>query len=131
MPEDQEKAGRLRDSLCFLMEAFDVKTDAINKQQALVDAENWQHSVKDITTLLSKASFDLQDSVSVSTSTICNMMQDLEMLLPSLGLEEDQENRIHHITDSSAEKFNHAIQQTEKTSNVFEAVMNKLKQMQE
>lgn len=131
MPEDQEKAGRLRDSLCFLMEAFDVKTDAINKQQALVDAENWQHSVRDITTLLSKASYDLQDSVSVSTSTICNMMQDLEMLLPSLGLEEDQENRIHHITDSSAEKFNHAIQQTEKTSNVFEAVMNKLKHMQE
>lgn len=131
MPEDQDKAGRLRDSMCFLMEAFDVKTDAINKQQALVDAENWQQSVKDITTLLAKASGELQESVHVSTTTIRNMMMDLDQLLPSLGLEEDQENHIHHITDSSAEKFNEAIQQTEQTSNVFEAVMNKLKKMQE
>lgn len=131
MPDDEEKAGRLRDSLCFLMEAFDVKTDAINKQQALVDAENWQQSVKEITLLLNKASKDLQQSVDGSTSTIRSMMSDLDMLLPSLGLEEDQENRIHYITDSSAEKFNEAIAQTEQTSRVFATVMNKLKKMQE
>lgn len=131
MPEDQDKAGRLRDSLCFLMEAFDVKTDAINKQQALVDAENWQQSVKDITALLSKASHDLQHSIDGSNETIRTLMSDMDMLLPSLGLEEDQENRIHYITDSSAEKFNDAIQKTEKTSKVFATVMNKLKKMQE
>ena len=131
MPEDEEKAGRLRDSMCFLMEAFDVKTDALNKQQALVDAQNWQQSVKEITLLLTQASQDLQQSVEGSTSTIRTMMSELDMLLPSLGLEEDQEDRIHYITDSSAEKFSEAIQQTEQTSEVFTDVMNKLKKMQE
>lgn len=131
MPEDEEKTGRLRDSMCFLMEAFDVKTDAINKQQALVDAKNWQQSVKDITGMLSQASENLQHSVDGSTHTIRTMMSDLDMLLPSLGLEEDQEAHIHHITDSSSEKFNSAIQDIEQTSKVFAAVMHKLQQMQE
>jgi len=131
MPDDEEKAGRLRDNLCFLMEAFDVKVDALNKQQALVDAQNWQQSVKDITSLLTQASIELQQSVEGSTSTIRTMMNELDMLLPSLGLEEDQENRIHYITDSSAEKFDVAIKQTEDTSEVFSEVLNKLKQMQE
>ncbi|BDX08573.1 response regulator transcription factor [Planctobacterium marinum] len=131
MPEDEEKTGRLRDSLCFLMEAYDVKTDALNKQQALVDAENWQQSVKDITTLLAKASDDLQHSVDGSANTIRAMMSDLDMLLPSLGLEEDQEARIHHIVDTSSEAFNTSLAKTERTSEVFSTVMSKLKQMQE
>lgn len=131
MPTDEDKTGRLRDSLCFLMEAFDVKTDALNKQQALVDAENWQQSVKDITELLTKASEDLQQSVDGSTQTIRSMMNDLDNLLPSLGLEEDQEARIHHIIDHSSEAFNETLGQTEQTSEVFTKVMAKLKQMQE
>ncbi|MBE1299495.1 MAG: response regulator [Alteromonadaceae bacterium] len=131
MPEDQEKTGRLRDSLCFLMEAFDVKTDGLNKQQALVDAENWQQSIKNITLLLTKASHELQHSVDSSTSTIRQMMQDLDMLLPSLGLEEDQEARIHHITDSSTELFNQNLEKTERTSHVFSEVLHKLQEMQQ
>lgn len=131
MPEDEEKTGRLRDSLCFLMEAFDVKTDALNKQQALVDAENWQQSVKDITELLAQASLDLQYSVDGSANTIRKMMSDLDMLLPSLGLEEDQEARIHHIVDTSSEAFDESLGKTERTSEVFSTVMGKLKQMQE
>ncbi len=131
MPEDQEKTGRLRDSLTFLMEAFDVKTDGLNKQQALVDAENWQQGVKDITVLLTKASSDLQESVNDSTRTIRQMMTDLDMLLPSLGLEEDQEARIHYITDNASEQFNSSLEVTEKTSDVFGTVLAKLQDMQQ
>ena len=131
MPEDEEKAGRLRDSLCFLMESFDVKTDALNKQVALVNAENWQKSVKDITLILNKVSAELQDNVKANQATITNMMNDMDLLLPTLGLEEDQENHINHILDSSTEQFNTRLEQTESTSKSFKAVMAKLKAMQQ
>lgn len=131
MPDDEDKAGRLRDSMCFLMETFDVKTDGLNKQQALVDAENWQASVKEITEILGKASTELQASVLNSANTLRQMMNDMDMLLPGLGLEEDQENRINHILDSAAEEFNKGLEQTDKTSDIFTQVMAKLKKMQQ
>lgn len=130
MPEDEEKTGRLRDNLCFLMETFEVKVDALNKTQALVNAEQWQQSVKNITSLLHKASDELQHSVDGSSETIRNMMNDLGMLLPTLGLEEDQEERIHHIIDSAFDEFNQSLQRTEKTSLMFNKVMKELTKMQ-
>ncbi|MCC2607073.1 response regulator transcription factor [Planctobacterium marinum] len=130
MPDDEEKTGRLRDNLCFLMETFEVKVDALNQQQALTLARDWQHSVKEVTQLLNIASQDLQHSIDGSTKTIRNMMSDLEMLLPSLGLEEDQEERIHHIIDTAFDDYNHSLQKTEQTGLIFNKVMSKLKNMQ-
>lgn len=130
MPEDQDKSGRLRDSMCFLMETFDVKTDGINKQQALVDAQNWQESVKEITILLEASSNELQESVHNSQNTIKEMLSAMDLLLPSLALEEDQEDRINHIFDSSAEQFNESNGSIEKAEAVFGDILQKLQSMQ-
>lgn len=129
MPDDEEKAGRLRDSLCLLMEAFDVRIAALNNQQKLIDAQHWQDSVKEITTMLSKASMQLQESISVSNDTLRKLVDELNELLPRLGLEEDQEERINIIVDEAFDQFSVSMQKTDETRDIFGKVLSKLNQL--
>lgn len=129
MPDDSDKAGRLRDSLCLVMEAFDVRIDGLNQQQELVHAQEWQQSVKEISQLLSAASNQLQGSIEGSHSTLKKLMSELFELLPRLGLEEDQEERIHVIVDDAFANLNKGLNQTEKTRAVFGKVLSKLNKL--
>ncbi len=129
MPSDEEKSGRLRDSLCLLMEAFDVRVDNLNQQQQLMDAQEWQVAVKDISQLLTVASSRLQGSVEISHTTLRNLVHDLWELLPRLGLEEDQEEGLHSLVDGAFEQLNNGLEETEQTCAVVRRVLDKLNKM--
>lgn len=129
MPEDQEKSGRLRDSLCLLMEAFDVRVDNLNQHQQLMDAQEWQNTVKDISQLLTVASGRLQSSLHTSHETLNNLVDDLRELLPRLGLEEDQEESLHLILDSAFENLNNGLDETEHSCSVLGKVLDRFNKM--
>lgn len=129
MPDDQEKLGRYRDILCFLMEAFDARLEAIYNLGALMDAKQWRESIGEITRLLAKSSEKLEDSVTQSSSVVTSMIGDLEYLLPGMGLEEDQEKCILDIVDNASQKFRDSLETSEQTRDVFHKVVEKLKAM--
>lgn len=129
MPDDAEKLGRYRDILCFLMEAFDARLEAIYNLGALMDAKKWRQSISEITKLLAMSSEKLEDSVNESSSVVSSMIGDLEFMLPGMGLEEDQEKAILDVVDNASQKFRESLETSEQTRDVFHKVVDKLKGM--
>lgn len=129
MPDDEDRAGRLRDSLCLVMEAYDVRINNLNQYKELMDAQEWQSSVKEISQLLNVASNQLQGSIGQSHQTLKKLVDELFDLLPRLGLEEDQEDSIHYIVDDAFAKLSKELEQTETTRAVFGKVLAKLNKM--
>lgn len=129
MPEDAEKSGRLRDSLCILMEAFDVRIDNLNQQQELTNAHEWQSDVKEVSQLLTAASTRLQTSVENSHTALRELMDDFWELIPRLALEEDQENTMHSLMDKAFENVNNGLDESEKTCAVVGKVIDRLNKM--
>ncbi|MCY7295349.1 response regulator [Alteromonas sp. a30] len=129
MPEDSDKAGRLRDSLCVLMEAFDVRVDNLNKQQQLVNARERQDAVREICNLLSNASSRLRDSVSNSHVALRELVNDFWELVPRLGLEEDQETAMHRLMDRALEDINRGFEESEETCAIVSRVIDRLQKI--
>lgn len=129
MPEDEERAGRHRDTLCLLMEVYDARIASVNSLMQLTDAKKWRADVAEITRLLEQASGQLQQSTEDNNKGSKDLLYNLAELMPRLGLEEDQEESINVILDDATEKFEASSVRSQKIAAVFSEVLGRLKNM--
>lgn len=101
MPEDEDKAGRLRDHLAILLEG------ASNRLDALVVGNKLKLLIKDSNRILHDVAIEQQEHKKNGQQIMDSMLQDLEASFLSWGLTEDQEATllkvVQHGIDNSLE----------------------------
>ncbi len=106
MPEeDQEKLGRFRDHICFLISVTEQQLKAIITQSSL---ERQRRALSDATALIehkAKALMDLLNQNRRENEAIFKALQEeFEMRIPTMGLDEDQELFIYRKVDETIQK---------------------------
>ena len=106
--DDMEKYGRYKDLLPSLLSATDAKIKALDTEHALSEQSK---SLSSIFETVSETFIGVADALDKSQTEVATsmkgMLTDLEMKLPHMGLEEDQEGfilqRIEEVIDHTHE----------------------------
>ncbi len=90
--DDRERYGRLKDTIPFILGATDEKIRALDTHTSLLkQAEHLNSTTDAIRTTLDNISQSASKSQSKINETMRTTMQDLDSMLPRMGLEDDQE----------------------------------------
>ncbi len=125
---DEARYGRLKDHLAVLADiaadrAKSILADAMMEEQRV-------QFLKEVIVLaelnIDKTSKEIQDYSDTVTRTMSNMLSELEGMLFSLGLDDDQEKKLMALANSTTDKLEETSQRTveldAKLSNILEAL---------
>ncbi|WP_460231907.1 response regulator transcription factor [Aurantivibrio plasticivorans] len=103
MPLDnRENYGRIKDLIPFVLAASDEKVRILNTEHALREqAANLSRSVDAVKTTLKEITSNMQGNQEAVTQVVRDMLDKLEMALPKMGLEDDQESYIIQSVDTA------------------------------
>ncbi len=102
---DPERTGTLRDSLGVLCNAVEARVDSLMTEQ--IDARKAQIT-EVVQEVLDQTRVTFADIEKSNVSAIEGMMDDIEQAFFSLGLSEEQENRIREIVKTCLDNTNQA-----------------------
>ena len=131
MPLDNmELYGRIKDWLPALLGAADARTCAFNTEQAVLEqTKKINHSIKNIREILSQLSGSLTDNQHEGTQVLRSMFDELNQRLPSMGLEDDQENYILDRIEKATQQAIKLVDAGQDTNAAFTMVLSDLEQL--
>ena len=125
--DDMERYGRIKDLLPVILGALNGKILTLNAEVALKKQSSKLTNSNDaISNSLMGLSKSLQDNQTKSTAIMREMMNDLSLHLPNLGLEIDQEEYILDRIEQAIEESTKLIDSTESTNEIFSQVLNEM-----
>lgn len=93
--DDRERYGRLKDTVPFILGATDEKIRSLDTHDSLLkQAESLNNTTDAIRTTLDNISQSASRSQDKINETMRTTMQDLDFMLPRMGLDDDQEKSI-------------------------------------
>ncbi len=93
--DDRERYGRLKDTVPFILGATDEKVRTLDTHDSLLkQAESLNVTTNAIRLTLNNISQGASQSQDKINETMRTTMQDLDLMLPSMGLDDDQEKSI-------------------------------------
>ncbi|MBV1871967.1 MAG: response regulator [Gammaproteobacteria bacterium] len=133
MPIDNRaKYGRYKDLLPSLLSATDAKIKSLDTEYALIQQGQ---SITSFFEMVSKTFVEVADSLDKSqtkvVSSMTEMLRDLSMTLPSMGLEEDQEEFILQRVEGAIMTTHDLDSQTEAMRGSFTSVTRLIKHLSE
>ncbi len=98
--DDRERYGRLKDTVPFILGATDEKIRSLDTHSSLLQqAEHLNSTTTAIRTTLDNISQSASKSQDKINETMRNTMQDLDFMLPRMGLDDDQEKSLMERLD--------------------------------
>ena len=123
--DDPERYGRVKDLLPTVMGAVDAKVRVMETNQGIIKQTNiTRDAFSGINKSLVTLADDLSENRRAAFSLLKGLSEDLESLLPSLALEEDQEASILNTVDSMIEQAFQRLDNGNKLSTVFSTIVN-------
>lgn len=124
---DQEKYGQIKDMIPLLLGSLNEKIQSLNTATEIyIQSETLTRAFNVIEESLDRIGHSLSDNARGTTLVLSAMLQDLSFTLPSLALEEDQEefilNKIEHAVYSASDLAN----ASEHITNDFDIILTKL-----
>ena len=114
--DDKEKYGRIKDLLPAALNAIDSKIKSLDAEEGLFkQSDHLKVTLKIVNKTLSDLSNELSKNQGNIISVMNQMLGELELKLPSMGLEEDQESYLLTRIDRSIDE---SLQANEKTKNI-------------
>ena len=93
--DDRERYGRIKDTVPFILGATDEKIRSLDTHDSLLkQAESLTSTTNAIRTTLDSISQSASQSQDKINETMRTTMQDLDFMLPRMGLDDDQEKSI-------------------------------------
>jgi len=93
--DDRERYGRIKDTVPFILGATDEKIRSLDTHDSLLkQAESLTSTTNAIRTTLDSISQSASKSQDKINETMRTTMQDLDFMLPRMGLDDDQEKSI-------------------------------------
>ncbi|MBV1869934.1 MAG: response regulator [Gammaproteobacteria bacterium] len=130
--DDRAKYGRYKDLLPSLLSATDAKIKSLDTEHALVQQGK---SISLFFDMVSKTFVEVADSLDKSQTTVVSsmteMLRDLSMKLPSMGLEEDQEELILQRVEAAIMSTHDLDNQTEAMRGSFASVTRLIEHLSE
>jgi CheY-like chemotaxis protein len=122
--DDMERYGRLKDALPFLLSAADSKIRSMNTEQAIKrQSEELAHAFDIIHSTLSVLGESLKENQENGIQIMRRMMMRLMEMLPGMGLDEDQEERLLTLVDGGVNATADVIDNGERFSVAFNEVL--------
>ncbi|MDH5179383.1 MAG: response regulator [Gammaproteobacteria bacterium] len=129
---DMERYGRVKDLLPAILGALNGKVFTLGTEKIMQkQAADLAVSFDKIKTLLLALGNSLNENQKNSTQIMRTMMQELDMFLPQLGLEDDQESRILDHVEQAIVKSTEVNDTGQKMAETFRIVVAQLQQLLE
>jgi len=122
-----EKYERIKQLIPMLLSAFNEKISALNTTNEIyLQSEKLVQAFNSIEGSLDRNGSALSDNAKGTTLVLSAMLQDLSMTLPSLALEDDQEEFILNKIENAVNAASELASASEHISNDFEDILKKL-----
>lgn len=129
---DMATYGRYKDLLPSLLGATDAKIKALDTEQALLQqSQSVSSSFEAVNNTLSELSKSLNDSQRNVVLSLTKMLTELEVKLPHMGLEEDQEAFLLKRVEDAINNTHDLSDQSDEVSASFHTITRLLKHLSE
>lgn len=123
MPEEEERAGTLRDSLGVLCNAIEAKLGSLIAESANTKKIEIASFIQDVLAQ-TQTTFSVIEKENITA--IDTLMEDIEDAFISLGLTEEQENNIRSVVEVCTQKVNQAFKRGETLYAMFDDIRDNL-----
>lgn len=124
---DMERYGRIKDFFPAMLSAADIKVSQICTQQAIAQQlEEAHQTFASINGLLDNIKREVESNQKQGINIMRSMLLELDKRLPTMGLEEDQEQYIISQVDNAIDKAYSTISASEQISHTFQNVLGQL-----
>ncbi len=128
--DDMERYGRIKDVLPAMLSTADTKVNQINTLTALSEQLHEANQFINSTThTLDEIKHLLHQQQKEGIRIMRKMLAELDRKLPSMALDEDQEQYILNRIDKAVEDAHHVISNNHKTNAYFGSVIHQLKDL--
>lgn len=128
--DDMAEYARIKDSFPPIMAAYDAKIKALNidnviREQSIALNESFR-AIKETIKVLGSS---LHENAKLSFTIMSDMLSELNMTLPAMGLEDDQEEYILNKIESAVDSTKQAANTGEDISASFDMVISQLQSL--
>ncbi|MET1257134.1 response regulator [Aliikangiella maris] len=131
--EDVSRSGRLKDHFVVLTDIADGRLATLLAESAMIGQR--KKIINDVIELAEKqiklTSGKVRDYASTVSQTIESMLNELERMLFSLGLDDDQERKLMALADKTSRRLNDNNAQNEQLDNELGVILEALYQLLE
>ena len=105
--DDPDRYGRIKDTLPPVLSAFDVRLKNLQESQAILSQTHLMtRSIETVQPILDQLSHRIGELSQANKKTVSNLLAEMTLRLPKMGLDDDQEEFIMAALEKSSEFAN-------------------------